>query len=101
MNGMSDLLRETRLKFSELASQEGVNCSTVWRWSLRGVRGVKLESFSIGAKRFTTAEAFVRFVNATTAAAQGSPSAAPIARTSRQQAAAVLCAERSLSDAGV
>jgi len=36
-----------------------------------GARGVKLESFSIGGRRYTTLEAFVRFVEATTAAAAG------------------------------
>jgi len=48
------LLSEQQLTLNQLAKQEGVNPSAVWRWSLRGVRGVKLENFSVGARRFTT-----------------------------------------------
>jgi hypothetical protein len=98
---MNDLLRETRLTFSELASREGVNTSTVWRWSLRGCRGVVLESLSIGSRRFTSAEAFTRFVAATTAIAQGGPAPSPAARTTRQREAAIRSAEAELTDAGI
>jgi Protein of unknown function (DUF1580) len=98
---MNDLLCETRLTFSELASSEHVNASTVWRWSLRGCRGVKLESFSIGAKRFTTVEAFGRFVAATTAIAQGGVDSELPSRTNRQREAAITKAERELAEAGI
>lgn len=30
----------------------GVHISTVWRWMLSGVRGVKLESIMLGGKRY-------------------------------------------------
>jgi hypothetical protein len=36
--------------------------STVWRWTRRGVRGVLLETFSVGGKRFTSVEAVRRFL---------------------------------------
>ncbi len=98
---MSHLLDERRLSLAALAAREGVNASTVWRWSLRGCRGVKLESFSIGAKRFTTAEAFARFVEATTAVAQGGAATAPTVRTNRQREAAIKRAEAELADAGI
>jgi hypothetical protein len=98
---MNDLLRETRLTFSEVASNAQVNASTVWRWSLRGCRGVTLESFSIGAKRFTTAEAFARFVAATTAVAQGGTDSAPPSRTNRQREAGISRAEQELAEAGI
>ncbi len=91
---MNDLISEQRLTLNQLAKQEGVNPSTVWRWSLRGVRGVKLETFSVGARRFTTAEAFGRFVHGTTAAAQGEQ---PQVRTNRQRAAAIAQAEAELA----
>src|SRR5688572_21353962 len=45
--------------------------STLWRWSNSSCRGVKLETFNVGARRFTTKEAVARFIAATTAAAQG------------------------------
>ena len=98
---MDHLLRERRISFSALAQREGVNSSTVWRWSLRGCRGVKLESFSIGAKRFTTAEAFARFVEATTAIAQGAPAPGPTVRSNRQREAAIRAAEAELAEAGI
>lgn len=97
---MSDLLSETRLSLTALARREGVAVSTVWRWTLRGVRGCRLETFSVGAKRFTTEEAFARFVAATTAAASGAP-VAPQARTNRQRDAAIRRAEAELARAGV
>jgi hypothetical protein len=43
--------------------------ATVWRWTLRGVKGARLESFIRGGRRFTTHEAIERFIRATTAAA--------------------------------
>ncbi len=97
---MSHLLAESRLSLAELARREGMAVSTVWRWTLRGVRGVKLETFSVGAKRCTTGEAFGRFVDATTAAAQGTPTAPPV-RTNRQRDAAIRAAEVELAKAGV
>ncbi len=72
--------------------------STVWRWVLNGVRGVKLETVVVGCQRFTTKEAIERFIAATTAKANGEP--API-RTPRQRQKAVEAAERELADAGI
>ena len=65
------LLSEKRMSVSKLAREEGLNPTTVWRWATRGVRGVKLETMNIGARRFTSREAFERFVAATTAVANG------------------------------
>ena len=36
--------------------------ATMWRWAHRGVDGVKLETFKIGGRRYTTAEALDVFV---------------------------------------
>lgn len=94
------LLSEQRLTLSDLAKQESVNMSTCWRWSLRGVRGVKLKTFSVGARRFTTREAFARFVEATTAVANGE-SATPRSETNRQTAARATRTESGLVGHGV
>lgn len=95
---MKNLLEETRLTLTELARRENVAPPTTWRWDKRGVRGVKLETFVIGGRRFTTEEAFARFVERTTAAADGHT---PQARTNRQREAAIAQAERELSEAGI
>lgn len=97
---MPDLLDEDRLTLAELAQIEGVNICTVWRWAGRGVKGVVLETFSSGAKRFTTKQARARFIERCTAAAQGMPST-PTIRTGRQRNAAVRNAEDELARLGV
>jgi hypothetical protein len=74
------------------------NVSTLWRWSARGVRGVKLETCVVGGKRFTSHEALARFAARCSAAADGTP--VPV-RTSRQRAAAQRAAERELDEAGL
>ncbi len=38
------------------------NISTVWRWSIKGTRGVKLETILVGSQRYTTKEAISRFL---------------------------------------
>lgn len=72
--------------------------STVWRWVLKGVRGIRLETIVVGGKRYTTIEAIERFIAATTAKANGEPT--PL-RTPRQRQRAIERAERELSDAGI
>jgi hypothetical protein len=62
---------ERRISLTELARREGVAPSTVWRWSLRGCRGVVLQTISVGSRRFCTEAAWQRFCAATTAIAQG------------------------------
>jgi hypothetical protein len=97
---MCDLLNEDRLTMGELARQEELNPCTIWRWTGRGVKGVRLETFSIGGRRFTTKQAFQRFVAATTAAANGQ-TAVPTSRTNRQREAAISKAEAELAKAGI
>ena len=65
---VTHLLQETRISFTDLAREQGLAESTPWRWAKHGCNGVLLESFSIGARRFTTREAWERFVQATTTA---------------------------------
>ena len=40
--------------------------STIWRWCLKGCKGVRLESICIGGKRFVTAAAIDDFIDAST-----------------------------------
>ena len=54
---MKNILTERRISLNQVAKLSGVNPSTAWRWALNGVRGVKLETFSIGVKRYSSKEA--------------------------------------------
>ena len=42
------------------------HASTIWRWSLRGIGGVKLETAKIGSQIVTSKQAVTRFIAATT-----------------------------------
>jgi Protein of unknown function (DUF1580). len=79
-------------------SGRGVNVSTVWRWSLRGIRGVKLQTEMRGGIRFTSRESLQRFFAATTAAANGESVA--LGCTSRRHRE-IEAAEKELAEAGI
>ena len=68
--------------------------STIHRWRLRGIRGIRLETVLIGGRRFTSREALARFAAATTAAANDSP---PPIRSPAQRERAIKTAEAKLS----
>ncbi|MBM4005680.1 MAG: DUF1580 domain-containing protein [Planctomycetes bacterium] len=76
----------------------GVHISTIHRWRLRGVRGVKLETVLRGGTRVTSREALARFFAATTAAANGE---VPPIRTIRQRQRAVESARARLAKDGL
>ncbi len=95
------LIDEKRLSLSQVAQRLDVNTSTVWRWALKGVRGVKLDTFSIGAKRYTTEESVNRFIEGTTRSASGDSIPIQSSRTNRQREAAVSDAERFLDSESI
>jgi hypothetical protein len=70
----------------------------VWRWVYHGCRGVKLETVSIGGRRMTSQEAIARFIERSTAVANGD--AIPT-RTAKQRQRAIETAERELAAAGI
>lgn len=92
-----DLLSEDRLTLTELAQERDCAVTTPWRWAQRGVRGVKLETYNEGGRRYTTRQAFRRFCEATTAAAQGEN---PKSRTNVQREAAINRAQAELAKVG-
>lgn len=94
------MLSEQKLTLNQAARRLGVNPSTTWRWALNGVRGVRLETYSVGVKRYTSVEALERFIAATTAAAsnQAVPSDA---RTPNQLERAIDHVERELDRNGI
>lgn len=75
----------------------GVNLSTVFRWSLKGLRGIKLETIVVGGIRMTSREAGQRFFERITAVANGE--AAP-AVPSKKRESRMKAAERELAEAG-
>jgi hypothetical protein len=79
-------------------SGRGVNVSTVWRWSLRGIRGVRLQTEMRGGIRYTSREALRRFFAATTAAANGESVGA---RNTAKRQREIEAAERELAEAGL
>lgn len=97
---MLDLSHETAIAVNKAPAHipSRPHLSTVWRWVLNGVRGIKLETFVVGCQRYTTKEAIERFIAATTAKANGEPT--PV-RTPRQRQRAVEAAERELERAGI
>lgn len=80
-----DLRTETILRFSEVTKQTPfkVHVSTLHRWRLRGVRGVKLETAMLGGGRVTSIEALERFV-ARVSAASGETALMPSAGAERR-----------------
>jgi hypothetical protein len=58
------LLREERIALTKLAQEQSVSVPTTWRWTQRGVKGKVLASFSCGGRKFTTREAFQRWISA-------------------------------------
>jgi hypothetical protein len=42
--------------------QSRPSAATLWRWALRGIRGIQLETVMIGGRRFTSSQAIARFM---------------------------------------
>jgi hypothetical protein len=89
------LLAETRLSLTLLAREQSVSVPTAWRWTLRGIKGYVLESFSLGGRKYTTREAFARWVAAT----NGEKVAG--GQTPQQRKASVDRAEKELAEMGI
>ncbi len=54
--------------------------ASVWRWIHLGIHGQRLETIRVGGRRFTSHEAIARFIERTTAAADGLETPARIAK---------------------
>lgn len=79
-------------------SGDGVSEASTWRWVLKGLRGVKLESTKIAGTRYTSQEAIERFI-AATSVDSGPQQEAP--RTQRRRQRDIAAAARQLDAAGV
>jgi hypothetical protein len=65
---MIDVLREEVISLSaaarltpRLREDRPVSPSTLWRWGVRGVKGVRLETIKVGGVTATSVEALERF----------------------------------------
>lgn len=98
---MIDLASEHLLTLAHAAKSlpNRPHVSTIHRWRLRGVRGVRLETLMVGGVRYTSSEALQRFFNRTTAVADGT--SAPPTRTDKQREQAISRAEAELAAAGI
>lgn len=98
-----DLLAETPVPISQAPKHYPAgrpNISTVYRHFTRGCRGVRLETYVEGARRYTTVEAIRRFVERTTANSPGADPS-PSRPTNRQREASISKAEAELDEAGI
>jgi uncharacterized protein DUF1580 len=93
-----NILSEQRLTLTKAAQHLDVHVSTLHRWRLRGIRGIRLETCLIGGIRYTSHEALARFVTATTAAADGIAATASMSDQRLQQ---IEEAERELAKVGI
>jgi hypothetical protein len=61
---ISTLLREELLSLAQAAERlpNHPHISSVWRWCLRGIRGVRLKTILVGGRRYTTVAYLEEFV---------------------------------------
>jgi hypothetical protein len=74
-----------KLTLNAAAERLNISLASLWRYTLRGCRGVKLSTLNIGGRRYTTEAALLDFVRATTAAANGEQSPPTPATAARQR----------------
>ena len=104
---MIDIHSESIIPVSEIRSHvprnprtgKKAHLATGWRWIKRGCRGVKLETVLIGGKRYSSLEALQRFVERTTAAADGTSTVTASTPSARKKAHEK--ASRELDAAGI
>lgn len=96
---MIDIQNEPLLSLTKAAQTDHVHVSTVHRWRLRGILGIKLETIRIGGKRMTSREALQRFHERVTTAADGEPTARTESDRARERRLAKVEAE--LTAAGI
>ena len=91
----------------KLTGQRRPNVTTLWRWCLKGCKGVKLDSICIGNKRFVTVSAIERFIEArslpgvpeaTTTAASAPPALPHVMRHNDRRRAEIEAARRRLDE---
>ena len=75
------------------------NLCTLWRWASKGIKGIRLETVSVGGRRYTTRTALADFFRRTSEAGDCESPTTP--RTSAQRQRAVTEARKVLSKSGI
>lgn len=83
----SETLRTFQAAGQHIPGRGCPHVSTLHRWRLKGVRGVKLETVLVGGTRYTSDEAIARFVAAQNADESPAPSISPSQRQRQSEAA--------------
>ena len=83
---MIDLSTETLVPWQQAAKHVPgqPHISTLHRWRLKGVKGHRLETLSVGGRRFTSQQAIARFIDACNAPADA-PAATPSFTVAQRQ----------------
>jgi len=99
INDAIDDLMANGLSIPQAAKEVGVSVPTIWRWTLNGSRGIRLESAMVGGRRRIARAALRRFIAATTSARER-PTAAPAPAVARDRDRQIQAAETRLAAAG-
>jgi hypothetical protein len=75
--------------------------ATIYRWTVIGIRGIRLESIQIGGNRCTSREALQRFFESLTANSSAAIPAQAPEPTPRARRKSIKRAERVLDSAGI
>ncbi len=91
-----------RITLTQLARQEGVDPSSSWRWSTKGVRGIRLPTAMAASKRVTTRAIYLQWCEQLTAIANGRPASDVVASQQQQvEEARAVRAEHELAKLGL
>ena len=86
-------------KAASLFPGQRPHVATLWRWAQKGVRGVKLDTVTIGGRRYVDPESVARFIDATSAGAAGI--APPVTPLTAWRRAAIAAARAHLDSRGL
>lgn len=102
---MIDFLTEEVVSFADAARMlprrrggKRPHVATLYRWSQRGCRGVRLETIQVGGTRCTSRQAIARFCAHLSSVEDNAPTGPP---TRRERTKSIDRAEKSLADAGM
>jgi Protein of unknown function (DUF1580) len=87
---MAEYFREDLLRLADAAKiiPSHPHTSTLWRWCLKGVKGVRLQTLVVGGRRYTTMTYLTEFIAHLSASRTTEPIAESSQRTTQKEVAA-------------